>query len=94
MTRFWDGRTFGTDGVARLLDLLLPLATHVKILLKQGRRELVLHTTQSRHEHSPAESHEEHIQKRIVKEQRLQLSLHTWILKVNKLQQYLLRHHQ
>lgn len=32
--------------------------------MKQGRRELVRHTTQSTHERSPAESHEEHIQER------------------------------
>ena len=32
MTRFYDGRTDGqTDGVTRLLDLLSPLATQVKI---------------------------------------------------------------
>ena len=32
MTRFWDRRTDGqTDGVTRLLDLLSPLATQVKI---------------------------------------------------------------
>ena len=30
MTRFWDGQT---DGVTRLLDLLSPLATQVKICL-------------------------------------------------------------
>ena len=33
MTRFWDRRTDGqADGVTRLLDLISPLATQVKIL--------------------------------------------------------------